>query len=77
MAEISVKVGKKADDSGLDKSKIFKGEKPTEKKLSAEAQGDYVTTVHCPYCYALNTGWTGDGYAWGWYCWNCGGYFTY
>ena len=77
MAEITVKVGKKADDSKLDKTKITTGKKPTAKKGTAEAQGDYYTSVLCPYCHAVNSGWTGDGYAWGWYCWNCGGYFTY
>ncbi len=75
MAEVSLKIGKKAEKDNVDPSKIAKGEKPTGAG-GAEGQGyQSYQYVSCPYCWAVN-GVTVDNSVWlGYYCWNCSGYF--
>ena len=74
MAEITVKVGKKAEKDNVDPSKIGKGTNPGE---GGDVQGQYLSnqSVACPYCWAVNAV-TVDSNQWlGYYCWNCLGYF--
>jgi hypothetical protein len=74
MAEVKVKIGKKADKSKVDQKKIGKGTKP-EASGDVEGQYRYASWVSCPYCYANNSV-TVDTNRWlGYYCWNCAGYF--
>lgn len=71
MTEITVKMGKKADES-VDKSKAVQGKKP---EPSGEAEGQYAyiqSGVACWSCWALNTVWTDTDYQVPFYCWNDG-----
>lgn len=73
MAEITVKVGKKGDDSKVDKQKTVKGQKPTQTG-GAEAQHAIGINASCWHCSAINYV-IGDTHVYvGFYCWNCGAY---
>ncbi|HEX4297422.1 MAG TPA: hypothetical protein VHZ56_05320 [Devosia sp.] len=76
MAEITVKIGKKGDESKVDKSKITKGSKPKQMG-GAEGQYAYVTAVTCWNCYAVNEITADTNFQVGFYCWNCGAYCVY
>jgi hypothetical protein len=74
MAEIRAKIGKKGDANKADNSKIAKGKKPSAGDV--EGQWQYVDVVSCPYCYSLNEVTVDTNVYLGYWCWNCGGYFT-
>jgi hypothetical protein len=74
MADITVKVGKKAEKDNVDSSKIGKGSKPASGG-DVQGQAQAWTAVSCPYCWAVNEVVVDSNQWLGYYCWNCAGYF--
>lgn len=73
MAELNVRVGKKVDESKIDKSKGVKGQKPTQEG-GAEAQGGahYWSNVSCCNCWSVNVVSVSSSHYVTFACWNCG-----
>jgi hypothetical protein len=73
MAEVKVKIGKKADKGKADPAKTGKGQKPQPQDV--EGQYAYTDWYVCPYCYA-NNHIIVESTRWQYYtCWNCYGTF--
>jgi hypothetical protein len=73
MADISVKVGKKGNDSKVDKKKTVKGQKPAQ-AAGAEAQRAVGINASCWNCWAINYIVGDTNFYVGFYCWNCAAY---